>query len=270
MVTAMARALAFLIGTCVVSLSAMPTLAEETLRLGGTGAATELLQRVGRAFVTQSGIGIEVIPSLGSSGGISAAGDGVVDVTVSGRPLRADEIAKGLSAVLAVRTPYVLATSHPNPNSMTTAQIAEAFSSDKATWADGVPIRIILRPKSESDTTLIGELFPGLAAAIDKARKRPDVPVAATDQDNATMAEQTPGSLIGSTLTQLANERRNLRLVAIDGVEPTLENFERGLYRHGKTLYFIAPTRLSPAAERFIAYLRSSEGQTLLRQARTL
>ena len=79
-------------------------------------------------------------------------------------------------------------------------------------------MRVILRPRSESDTALMGELFPGLAPAMAKARQRPDIPVAATDQDNADMAEQTPGSLVGSTLTQLELEERNLRLVPIDGV----------------------------------------------------
>jgi phosphate transport system substrate-binding protein len=270
MLTAMAHVRALLAGICIACLTSTHTLADETLRLGGTGAATELLQRVGTAFATNSGIAVEVIPSLGSSGGISAAADGVLDVTVSGRPLKADEIARGLSVAFAVRTPFVLATSHPNPNSISAAEISDAFTSDKATWGDGTPIRIILRPRSESDTTLMGELFPGLAAAIDKARKRPDVPVAATDQDNASMAEKTPGSLVGSTFTQLVNERRNLRMVAIDGVEPTLQNFERGLYRYGKTLYFITRTQTSQAAEAFIAYLRSSEGRTLLREAQTL
>ena len=89
----------------------------------------------------------------------------------------------------------MLATSHPNPDGLALADIANAFRSERATWSDGSPIRVILRPRSESDTALIGELFPGVASAIATARLRPDIPVAATDQDNADMAEQTPGSL---------------------------------------------------------------------------
>ncbi len=116
----------------------------------------------------------------------------------------------------------------------------------------------------------MGELFPGLAPAMAKARQRPDIPVAATDQDNADMAEQTPGSLAGSTLTQLELEKRNLRLVAIDGVQPTFENFERGTYRYAKPLHFVVSARPAPLVERFIAFLRAPAGHRALREAHAL
>ena len=174
---------------------------------------------------------------------------------------------KGLRVGLVMRTPFVLATSHPNPNGLTRAAVVEAFSTHTPAWGDGSPIRIILRPRSESDTALLGKLFPGLASAIEDARKRPDVPVAATDQDNVEMAERTPGSLVGSTLTQMRMEKRNLRTIAIDGVAPSLEAFERGDYPYGKELYFVLPSAPSPLAERFLEFLRSPEGQRLLRDA---
>ena len=64
------------------------------------------------------------------------------------------------------------------------ARISEVYAAESATyverhprsraraaagmagWYDGVPIRIVLRPRSETDTALLGELFPGLAAAM--------------------------------------------------------------------------------------------------------
>ena len=75
------------------------------------------------------------------------------------------------------------------------------------------------------------------------------------------------GSLAGSTLAQIILEKRNLRMVEIDGVAPTFENFERGSYPHFKRLYFVLPTAPSPAAKRFLEFIRSTEGLKLLRQA---
>ena len=98
------------------------------LKMGGTGSATELLKHLGRGFASESETQIEVIPSLGSSGGIRALGDGVLDLAVSGRPLKPDEKSKGLKVGLVIRTPFVLATSHPNPNGLTRAAVVEAFS----------------------------------------------------------------------------------------------------------------------------------------------
>jgi phosphate transport system substrate-binding protein len=260
---------ALMLAACVCLATATPATfaTAETLKLGGTGSATELLRRLGAVFKADSGAEVEVLPSLGSSGAIRAFGDGVLDVAVSGRPLKPEENAKGLTIAFTARTPFVFATSHPHPNGLTLENIADAFQSERAAWSDGSPMRVILRPRSESDTALMGELFPGLAPAMAKARERPDIPVAATDQDNADLAEQTPGSLIGSTLTQLELEERDLRPVAIDGAEPTFENFERGTYRYAKPLHFVVSARPAPLVERFIAFLRSPAGQRSLRAA---
>jgi phosphate transport system substrate-binding protein len=243
----------------------------EVLRLGGTGAATEMLRHLGAHFLAGSEIGLQVVvPSLGSSGGIRAVADGFLDVAVSGRPLKPQESAAGLIQVTAVRTPFVFATSHMQPNGLKSAEIASIFSSDRATWADGSPLRIILRPPSDSDVTLLGELFPGMSAALEKARQRPDIPVAENDQDNADAAQLTAGSLAGATFTQLVMEKRDLRLVALDGVEPTFEKFENGTYPYSKTLYFVISAKRSAAAERFVAFLRSPDGVKALRDTGNL
>jgi phosphate transport system substrate-binding protein len=267
---ARACALALAACACFAAAALASPVAAETLRLAGTGSATELLRRLGAVFKADSGIELEVLPSLGSSGAIRALGDGVLDLAVSGRALNPQESARGLTVALTIRTPFVLATSHPNPNGLTHPDIVEAFQSERAAWSDGSPIRVILRPRSEADVPLMNELFPGVGMAMEKARQRPDIPVAATDQDNAAMAEQTPGSLIGSTLTQLRLEKRNLRLVPIEGVAPTFENFERGTYSYAKPLRFVVPARPAPLVEGFIAFLRSPRGQSALREAHAL
>jgi len=236
----------------------------DTIKVGGTGAATELLRRLGAKFAERNaGTQVEVLASLGSSGAIRAVSDGAIDVAVSSRALEPNEIAKGLTVALTFQTPFVFATSHKQPNGLTVSEIIQAFASPRAAWKDGSPMRVILRPRSESDTTLMGNLFPGLGAAVEQARNRPDVPLAATDQDNATMAEQMPGSLIGTSYTQMLFERRDLRLVSIDGVEPNVENFERGLYPYGKSLAFVVAVKRRPGVESFLAFVRSPEGEQL-------
>jgi phosphate transport system substrate-binding protein len=236
----------------------------DTLRMGGTGAATAFLPELFAVFERSEAIKLKVIPSLGTSGGLRALADGVLDIAVSGRSLKPEELERGLAPAATIRTPFVLISSHPRPNGLDATAIADIFKSQRPTWADGSPMRIILRPRSDSDTEVLGGMFPGMAAAIAQARQRPDIPIAATDQDNANLAEQMPGSLAGATLTQIKMERRDLRFVAIDRVEPSLENFQSGAYPFAKDLYFVLPAKRAPAAERFIAFIRSPAGQTAL------
>jgi phosphate transport system substrate-binding protein len=246
-------------------LSAGEVATANTLRMGGIGAATMLLPDLFEAFEGSGTVKLKVIPSLGSSGGLRALTDGVLDVAVSGRLLTEQERAAGLRTVLSIRTPFVLVTSHPQPNGLRSSEIADIFKSPRPTWGDGSSIRLILRPRSDSDTAALGGMFPGMAAAIETARLRPDIPIAATDQDNADLAERVRSSLSTSTLTQIIAERRALRVVAIDGIEPSLEALENGSYPYAKTLDFIISPRTSPHAETFIAFLRSSTGQAAMR-----
>ena len=93
---------------------------------------------------------------------------------------------------------------------------------------------------------------PAWTRRLKRARKRPEVPTAATDQDNAKLAEQTPGALIGISLAQIAAENRKLYLVPLDGVEPSLANFESGAYSLAKKEeeVFVVPTKSRPEAQR--------------------
>ena len=242
----------------------------QTLRVGGTGSALGLLQRLGGEFSAASELRIDIVPSLGSGGAIRALGDGKLELAVSARPLTSEEAARGLDQVLVLKTAFVFATSHRNPNGFKSDDLAKIFADDQPTWADGSPLRLILRPRSETDTALLGELFPGMAGAIETLRRHPEVPTAATDQDNVVLSERMPGSLIGTSATQLATERPSLRWIELDGVAPVLANFESGAYRFTKRLYVLTRSNGSPDVQRFVDFLRSPQGVKALRAAETL
>jgi phosphate transport system substrate-binding protein len=244
--------------------------AAETLRLGGTGSAIGMLHQVGAEFTAAAGGKIDVIPSLGSTGAIRALTDGVIDIAVSARPLKADEAAAGLHQVTVMRTAYVLATSHRTPNALKSADLPRIFAAEKAAWADGTPMRIMLRPRSETDTALLGEMFAGMDTAIEAARRRAEVPTAATDQDNTAMAERIPGSLTGTTMAQLKTEPPDLRIVQLDGLDPTLANVESGAYPFVKSLYFILRSSGGAQARQFMDFLRSPPGIKALRDTETV
>lgn len=243
------------------------TLAGQTMRVGGTGAPNAMMLSLAPLFAAQTGITLEVVPNLGTGGGNNALADGILDLSLSGRPLNPAEIAKGLTIAAEMRTPYGLVTSHANPNGFKSAEFAALYQSDTLAWNDGTPIRIILRPSNDSDNWFLGQMLPGMAAAIAKVRPRVDVTVAATDQDNADMAEKTPHSLVGATWTQIIMEKRKLRFVAIDGAEPSLVNLENGAYPYSKSLYIVLAAKKSPAGERFVAFLRTPQGNKALREA---
>ncbi len=263
---------AILVAAAVLLLATHPGDAlADTLRTGGTGSATMMLKKLGDAFTARApGTSIEVLPSLGSTGAIAAVADGALDFAVSARPLTPEETARSLTQTILARTAFGLASSYPDPGNIASSDVAGFFTSPTSSWPDGTRLRIILRPRSEFDSTLLATAFPNMAGAIEQLRLRAEIPVAATDQDNVRMAERIPGSLVPTTLAQMQTEKPNLRFLRIDGVAPTLENLERGAYPHHKEFHFILPARRTASLERFVAFLRSPEGATLLREAGSL
>lgn len=246
------------------------THAAAQLRAGGTGTATGVLEHVAPGFSATTGAWLIVVPSLGSSGAIRAVAENKLDIAIAGRPLRPTEMAGGLTQLGAFRTAFVMATSQRNPKGFKSAELADIYKVPLARWADGTPIRIILRPRTDSDTELLGELFPGMRDALETARLRSELPTGATDQDAADLAERIKGSLTAITTSQIKTEKRDLRIVPIDGVEPTLANVENGTYPFVKKLYVVARAANVADVARFMEFLRSPEGLKLLREAEVL
>lgn len=237
----------------------------ETLRTGGTGATLETVRRLGAVFTKMTpGITVEVIEGLGSSGGIAAVAGGAIDFAFSARALDAKDD-QTLRASVIARTPFCIVSSNPEPGDIRRADFAVFLGTATSVWPDGKPIRPVLRPRSDSDSLLLAGFFPNMADALEKLRQRSEIPVAPTDQDNANAAEKLADSVTGMTFAQLQTEGRRLRPMRLDGVAPTLENFERGAYPLGKDIYLVVASSTTPALDRFLAFLRSPEAATVFR-----
>lgn len=244
---------------------------ERAVRIGGTGAALGLMTRLAAAYTAQApGAAIEVLPSLGSSGGIRALGEGVIEIAVSARALRQEEAASGLRAVPLSRTPFVLVTSHPEPPGIAGSDLASLYAEPAAAWPDGTPLRIILRPASDSDSMLLERHFSGMRAALAKARQRVELPVAQTDQENVTLARELEGSLTTATLTQVITEDLPLAPLSIDGAAPSLENLQSGRYPYYKDLILVRRAESRAAVDGFLAFIESPRGRRVLRDAGNL
>ena len=244
--------------------------AADTVRLGGTGGATAMGEHLAAGFAVASGIKIVVIPSMGSKGSIRATADGAIDLAISARPLNPDEAAMGVTAVPMARTALVFVTSNPKPNSIKSSDLTEIFKAVNPKWADGSPLHLILRTKFDGDTILLEQRFDGMREAIAVARTRPEFPIAPTDQDSANLAERLPGSFVQGGLSQIVTEKRNLRFVPIDGVEPSLANLESGKYPYEKDFFLVYSAKTKPIAERLLEFVRSEKGRSILRETGNL
>lgn len=237
------------------------------VRVGGTGMALAAMQQLGDSLTAlEPSLRVEVLPSLGTPGGLRALNERAIDVAIVGRALKPEETAKGATEAGCLTTALVFASSHPAPSGLNKADLPGLYTSASPVWPDGRPLKVLLRARAGSENGYLAAAIPGMAAALETAYARPGVPVATTDQDNAELALQTAGSLAIMTLLQIRAERLDLRALALDGVLATNETLANKTYAFPVRICVVLLADPTPAAAKFVAHLWSTTGRALLEQ----
>jgi phosphate transport system substrate-binding protein len=254
---------------CTVLLPGLTLSAKaETIRMGGAGTVLALINALADPFARHSpGDTLEVIPSLGTAGALSATKQGALDIAFTGRTLDAQELASGLNVIPFLETPFVFVSATPAQLHLSRTQVAEIFSGEAFKYPTGEMARLILRPRNDTSTRHLVAHIEGMGSALDKARQRPEIHVASNDQDNMEAARRIPGAFAGMTLTQLSMEPSPLKHVILDGVEPTLEAMRNQTYTLKQKMFLVHRGELSPARTRFFAFLTTDEAIALISKA---
>ena len=236
------------------------------LKIGGTGGAYGVMTQVAEAFKKKyPQIRVDFPHSLGSAGGIKGVLAGALDLGLSARPLTAAERGQGAVATEYGRSPLMLVTSHQGGViNFTLKQIASLYSGEIKSYADGSPVRLILRPLADSDTSFLLSLSPEMAEAVRKALSREGMIIAYTDQDNANTLEKIKGAMGWMTLSQLISEKRSLTPLPIDNVKPSLDSLSSGAYPYCKTFSVITGPNPTPMVKSFMEFLTSAAGRKIL------
>jgi phosphate transport system substrate-binding protein len=100
--------------------------------------------------------------------------------------------------------------------------------------------------------------------AVAEAQARRGLRVAVTDQDSASALEEVPGSIGTSSLALVASERRNVRVLEIDGVAPSVHALETGAYRYVRPLYLVISGSAPAAARSFVEFATSPGAREVL------
>lgn len=238
----------------------------ETVRIAGTGSAVGTMRLLADAFhATGTPIRVSVLPAIGSGGGIKAVLAGAAEIAVISRPVTVEEQARGASAMEYARTPFVFATWPGNPiDGVTVAELADLYAGKRTQWATRTPVRLVLRPAADIDTELVTGLSPALRDAVASAGKRPGMIVADTDIDAANMIERTEGAFGVTALALVLSERRNIKVLKLEGVAPSAKSLADGRYRLQKHVYLVTVPRSGPGAREFVAFVQSRTGRAIL------
>jgi len=164
-------------------------------------------------------------------------------------------------------TPFVFVTGTSNPvSALTTSELVDLYAGKTEWWADSTRIRLVLRPIGDSDSELVKSISPEVRAAHVLAEQRKGMPFAVSDQEAADTIEKVPGAFGTSSLTQILTEKRSLKPLKFNGVEPSAKTIADGSYPLHKVLLLVTGPASPPEAQKFISFVRSAPGREILLQ----
>lgn len=196
----------------------------------------------------------------GSSSGIQAALSGAADIGMSSRNLKGDELEQGLVTRLIARDAIAVVV-HPSNaiSDLTLAQVRDIFGGAVASWKDlggeDSPIVVVTREEGSGTRGAFQELVMGGAQITPSALRQ--------DSNGAVrVIVASDRNAVGYVSLGLVDGRvKGLRL---GGVLASVENVLNGSYGLSRPFLFLWRGDLGPAAQDYVDYVLSGEGQSQL------
>jgi phosphate transport system substrate-binding protein len=240
-------------------------LAAETITINGSGSALDMMKPMIAAFQkTNKDIRITMDKPLGSSGAVKALLAGALDMVMSSKPLKPEEIAKGAQLQVYGKTPLVFITEkNVRKTDIATKELEDIYTGKVTAWPNGDPIRLVLRPIEDIDSKIISALSPGMTSAMNAVRSRPGMIIAVTDPEAYTTVAKTSGGLGATGMTSIIAEKLPVASLTLNGVTASPKTLASGAYVLSKEISIVTTPRTPPAADRLIKFLLSRQGRSI-------
>jgi len=233
-------------------------------RLSYDGASTIadfVLPEAAALFEARTGIGFERIEKRGTGEGWKALMSGAVLLAGMGRDLEPAELARGPWARVIGWDALAVFVHASNPvTGLSRAQLADVFTGKVRDWSElggpPGPVEFATEPRT-GNRTVVAEFkrkVMGGAEYVGGVQLE-------TQADCVAFAAGRPRALTQATT---AYQRPGVKMIAVDGLDPTGENVRSGRYLLGRPLILAAKEPVAEEARRFVELVLSPEGQRIV------
>ena len=180
------------------------------------------------------------------------------------RPLSETERSEGFKTIDYARVGAVFAV-HPSvpDDDVTYDDILQIHQGNKKTWSDGRKISVFIRGLHDSSNQVFFPLIPGFYEVINESINQKRWPIMYHDNDMANSLRSKEGAF-GHTDTTEIIMNGGIKVLSVNGVEPSQENIRSGNYKYVKNLAFVYKGELQGRAKAFIDFVISTEGQAII------
>lgn len=257
--------------TAVLAVLALPSqlVWAEDLVIPGSGNPQFVLQALADAFGReQTQHRVQVPAPNGTAGALRDIENGTAVLARVGRPLKAEELARGLVYIPLGRDPVAfIGGAAVSIKGLTQAQAVDAYLGKVTNWRElggkPGPIRAIGREPTDASRQAINRVvkpFNGMTFGD-------GIKMVHLDPEMVELLDRFPGSLGFLNRSGLGFSKTKVVFLNLDGVEPTPQNVGTGRYPLWLEFGLIHKTgKLGPGARAFIEFVQSSSGIRILRE----
>lgn len=251
-------------------LAASPA-AAKTLQWGGCGITKKAFMSVlAEAFEERTGTAIE-IHGGGATHGIRGASSGEIHMGGACRPRIAGNPKEDVRMV-HVAWDALVAIVHPsNPvDNLSSDELKKIFRGEITNWKEvGGPDKFIVVGYRSAPLSGVGYSFRELGFREQTGPGDFTSGVARKSSGPLeTAVEHLPNAF---AVTGVSSARkRDVKVIGINGIEPSPENIASGDYPYYRPLYLTVPKDPDPAVERFVEFALSDEGQRIIKEQDTV
>lgn len=228
---------------------------------GASTIADFVLPEAAALFEARTGVRFERVEKRGTGEGWKALMAGTVLLAGMGRDLEPAELALRPWAHVIGWDALAVFVHASNPlTGLSRAQLADVFTGRVRDWAElggpPGPIEFATEPRT-GNRTVVAEFRKKVmlgAAYVGGVELE-------TQEDCVAFAAGRPGALTQATT---AYRRPGVKMIAVDGLDPTAENVRARRYLLGRPLILAAKEPVADAARRFVELVLSPEGQRIV------
>lgn len=263
---ALLKSCGFMLLYCFMLAGQTNALAGETIRINGSGTGLEMMKPLIEVYVkSHPGVTFEMQKPLGSSGAIKALIAGALDIAITSKPLKADEVTKGAKVIPFGKTPLAIVTNKKvQKKNILTTELEAIYSGKTRKWPNDENIRVVLRPLEDIDTKILRTLSPGMDRAISEAQNQKGMLTAVTDPESNEAVLRTEGSIGASGLAAIMAGNLPLNILSLNGILPTPTALANGRYPLAKDINFVTTGKLPAAAAEFLDFIYSIKGHAIV------
>jgi len=237
----------------------------ETLKYVGCGVIKKsFMQEMAEAYRLKTGIRI-IIHGGGATAGIRSALAGRSDFGGTCRHLLKEEEQQNGNLVKVAYDALVFIVNPSNPVSdLTRVQLIKIFTGKIRNWKTvGARDKAIIIVSRRSPISGVGLMFREmfLPKGSDYARKRIEL------LSSSEVEKEVENNPYAIAVTGIASARvRKVKILKVQGILPNLDSIRSGEYPYYRPLYFVTHGTPNQQVKRFIDFVLSPEGQTIVRR----